>query len=520
MEGNWNKWFPDGNRSEEIKPAEVVLQNAQRFLNDRLPKLGRKVRGEFNAIVCYNKSSDESREESEENLVKYINSLSLKQLSDYVDFTTNKMSAAGEELNQKRSRGFRRRANQLQDFAIAFNRFLQAYSGIVSIMQNADAQYGNVAFAALSLLFATVKAKAEAEASIQACILHISDRMPDYRIYERIYPDRDLGSMLSEAYRSVILFAREVTIYFQAHGAVRYMRQFTRVAEFQIREKEMRENSDRISTRCSVLLAQKIDDLTTENKILHDRADQAIIKEIAKSLNLKNYQTEQMRRELREDQHILNHEFGSDRRRQKMNSQRFLATTHGQYWEGPGRVLLLLFGRNEMSSSTAHSWLSPVATELAERHFQQNNSAAYDRGNKDSTLELTLSRLIFQLLESNPTIIRRAEDYREIESQISRNEDRSERVEGLRMALLRIINRCNGRVYIILNRPELCEAQPEESCTEYITTMISLAKESTAELKIMIVVKSEFWDFEKNRRGIDGVDLEIFREVRLDQGLS
>ncbi|KAJ2991767.1 hypothetical protein NUW58_g2399 [Xylaria curta] len=473
MEGNWNKWFPDGNRSEEIKPAEGVLQNAQRFLNDQLPKLGRKARGEFNAIICYNKSSDELRKEREENPVQYINSLSLEQLSGYVNFTTNEMRDAGEELNQKRSSGFRKRANQLQDFAITFNRFLQAYSGIVSIVQNADSQYGNVAFAALSLLFATVKAKAEAEASIQACILHISDRMPDYKVYGRIYPDRDLGLMLSEAYRGIILFAREVTIYFQAHGAV-----------------------------------------------LHDREDERVIREIAKTLNLRDYRTKQMRKELGEDQHILNHEFGSDRRRQKMNAQHFLATTHGQYWERPGRVLLLLFGRNEISSSTTHSWLSPVATELAEGHFKANNSAAYDRGNKYSTLELTLSRLILQLLERNPTIIRQAEDYREIESQISQNGDHSERVEGLRMALLRIINRCNGCVYIILNRPELCEAQPEESCTEFITTMISLVKEATAELKIMIVVKSEFWDFQSNRRGIDGVDLEIFREVRLDQGLS
>ncbi|RWA11930.1 hypothetical protein EKO27_g3175 [Xylaria grammica] len=473
MAGNWNKWFPDGNKSKEIKPAEGVLQNAQHFLNDWLPKLGGKARGEFNAIICYNKSSDESRKKREENLVEYINSLSLEQLLGYVDFTTSKMRDAGQELNRRRSGGFHKRANQLQDFAITFNRFLHAYSGIVSIMQNADLLYGNVAFAALSLLFATMKAKAEAEASIQACILHISDRIPDYKVYERIYPDRDLGLMLSEAYRGVILFAREVTIYFQAPGAV-----------------------------------------------LQDRQDETVIRGIAKALNIQNYRTKQMRRELGEDQHILNHEFGSDRRRQKMNARHFLTTTHGQYWERPGTVLLLLCGRNEISSSTTHSWLSPVATELAERHFQANDLAAYDRGNLSSTLELTLSRLILQLLERNPTIIRRAEDYREIESQISQNGDHSERIEGLRMALVRIINRCNSCVYIILNRPELCEAQPEESCTEYITTMISLVKEATAELKVMIVIKSELWDFEKNRRGIDGVDLEVFRKVRLDQGLS
>ncbi|KAI1753929.1 hypothetical protein F4782DRAFT_528859 [Xylaria castorea] len=520
MEASWNKWFPESDRSDEIKPAKGVLQDAQDFLNERLPKLGENVRSELNAIICHNQRLVVSTLEKEEDLVKYINSIPLEQLSSYVDFRVSQMRGAGEELNQKRSSGFHRRTKRLQDFAVTFSRFLQAYSGIVGIVQNADSQYGNVASATLSLLFATLKVKAEAEESIHTCILHISDRMPDFRVYQRIYPDRDLGLMLSEAYRGIILFAREVTVYFQAHGFVRYMRHFTGVAEFQLMEMEIRENSNRISTRCGVLLAQKIDRLTKDNQMLHDREDERVIREMAKALNLQDYRAEGMRKQLMEDQHILRHQFGSDRRRQKMDARRFLSTTDGQYWENPGRILLLLFGRNEISSSTTHSWLSLVAAELAEGHLQVNNSAAYERCNKSSTLELTLSRLIFQLLERNPALVRRAEDFREIDSQISRNGDHFKRVEALRMALLRIINLCDSRVYIILNRPELCESQPEESCTEFITTMLSLVKEAKTELKIMIVVKSELWDVEKNRKGINGVDLEIFHEVRLDQGLA
>ncbi|KAI0490381.1 hypothetical protein F4859DRAFT_508183 [Xylaria cf. heliscus] len=520
MERNWKEWFPEGNRSKEIEPAEGVLHGAQQFLDEWLPKLGKGVRSELNAIIRYNKSSEESTWEREENLTKYINSLSLEQLSGYVDFQMNQMGDAGEELNQKRSGGFHRRAAQLQDFAVTFDRFLRAYSGIVTIVQNADSMYGNVAFATLSLLFSTVKVKAEAEESIHACILHISDRMPDFRVYARIYPDSELGLMLSKAYRGIILFAREVTIYFQAHGFVRYMRHFNRMTEFQLMEKEMRENSKRISERCSVLLAERIDCLVKENQTLHEREDERVIREMAKTLNLQNYRTEHMRKELRDDQDILKHQFGSDRRRQKIDAQHFLSTADGQYWETPGRILLLLFGRNEISSNTAQSWLSLIPTELAERHFQANNFAAYDRGSKSSTLELTLSRLIFQLLERNPSLVRRAQDFREIESQISRDGDHDERIEGLRMALLRIINLCDGRVYIILNRPELCEAQPEESCTEYITTMLSLVKEAKTELKIMVVVRTELWDFEKNRKGIRGIDLGLFRGVRLDQGRS
>lgn len=153
------------------------------------------------------------------------------------------MGDAGEELSRRRSRGFHKRTARLQDLTVTFSHFLRAYSGVVSIVQNADAQFGNVAFAAFSLLFAvsisgnhvslgadlltavqsqTLKAKAEEEASIQSCILHISDRMPDFEVYKRIYPDPQLGLMLSEAYRDIIIFARDVTIYFQGPGSRQY----------------------------------------------------------------------------------------------------------------------------------------------------------------------------------------------------------------------------------------------------------------------------------------------------------
>ncbi|KAI0969445.1 hypothetical protein F4678DRAFT_463703 [Xylaria arbuscula] len=524
MADGWSsKWFPDGNASEEIKPAKVALQGAQSFLHDLLPKLGVRVRSEFNSIISYNKSSLESRNDNEEDLIEHINSLPLEQLSNYVEFRVSEMNDAGEELIQKRSRGFRKRAAQLQDFAVTFNQFLKAYSGIVSIVQSADSQFGNVAFAALSLLFATVKAKAEAEASIQSCILYISERMPDFEIYKRIYPDQKLGLMLSEAYRGIIIFARKVTIYFQDHGFVRYMRQFSRVAEFQNMEKEMRETSNRISEKCSVLLAEKIDHLVKDNKILQTRENERVVSEMVKALKLQSYRTENMHEELKEEQLVLRHQSKSNRRLQKMDARIFLDTPDGQHWKRPERALMLLFGRNEISSSSNHSWLSLVATELAEDHIEANDLIAYECVNGDGTLERTLSRLIFQFLKNYPAVIERAEDYREIESQIGRNREdceRDERIEGLGKALLRIIDRCNSRVYIILNRPELCEAQSEESCTEYIATMLSLVRDTRAELKVMIVVRSEFWNFERNKDEFRRFDSDIFHKVRMDQGRS
>ncbi|KAI1357312.1 hypothetical protein F5Y08DRAFT_324569 [Xylaria arbuscula] len=509
--------------SQEIRPARGALEGAQDFLSNLLPRLGAKVRIEFDSIINHNKGSRKSGKESEEELIRYINSLPFEQLSNYMNFRMNEMRSAGDALSQRRSRGFHKGATRLQDLTVTFNQFLRAYSGVVSIVQNADAQFGNVAFAALSLLFATLKAKAEEEASIQSCMLHISDRMPDFEVYSRIYPDPKLGLMLSEAYRDVIIFARKATIYFQAHGSVRYLRQFRRVAEFQLMEKQMRDTSNRISEKCNVLLAEKIDHLANENKMLLDRENERVIREMVKSLKLEDYRTEDMHRNLEEEQLILRHQSGSNRRLQRMDAQHFLDTIDGQRWEHPGRVLMLLFGRNEKSSSSNHSWLSLVATELAEKHFKAGDSIAYESLDRGSTLQRTLSRLIFQLLERNPALVQQAEDYREIQSQIDLNGKPYERdsvVEGLRKALIRIIDRHNSPVYIILNRLELCEMQSEESCTEYLATMLSLARDTRKELKVMIIVKSELWDFKKNENEFRSFEGEMFCKVRMDQGRS
>ncbi|KAI0535507.1 hypothetical protein GGR58DRAFT_515340 [Xylaria digitata] len=391
------------------------LNSAQKFLHNLLPKLEEKVRNKFDSIISYNKSSGESIKE--------------------------------------RSKGFYKRAVQFQNLIVIFSYFFKTYSGV----------FGNVVFAALFLLFATVKAKAEAEAFIQLCILYISNRMPDLKMYKRIYFNLELGCMLLETYSSIVIFAQKATIYFQAHGFIRYMH-----------------TSNRISEKCSVLLAEKINHFAKNNKMIRKT----------------------------EKQFIFRHESTNNKRLQKVDAQHFLNTAEKQYWKLPGRILMVFFGRNKNSSSS-------------NQHFEADDFVAYESVSRDSTLERTLLRLIFQLLEKAPAVVERAEDYGEIESQIAQNKEhcnKDEGIKGLCKALLHIIDCCNSCVYIILNRPELCEAQSEKSCTKYIATMLSLVKNTQTDLKIMVVVRNERWDFEKNKDKFRRFDREIFHKVRMDQG--
>lgn len=257
---------------------------------------------------------------------------------------------------------------------------------------------------------------------------------------------------------------------------------------------------------------------TTNSRIeFYNRENVKLIIAMRKTLQLDGYRTEHIRKDLKEYGNLLQNQFKNDRRREKMDLRKFLDTETGKDWEGTGSMLLLLFGRNETGIGTHHSWLSPVAVELAETLFDSGDPVAYEGCRKSSTLEVGISRLIYQLLERNPALIKRAIDFQEIESQLSQTGDEEEKLEALRLALLRIINLHDQRIYIILDRPDVCSG----SCLQYITMMLSLVKDATKELKIMIVQRSEIWDAEKHKRDIDtrGFDLSKFRRICMNQNL-
>jgi hypothetical protein len=222
-----------------------------------------------------------------------------------------------------------------------------------------------------------------------------------------------------------------------------------------------------------------------------------------------------MREDLREYRRVLASCFDADRHREKLTLSDFLLTSCGKDWESKGSLLLILFGRNEVGISTvSHSWLSPVAVDLVESLLDSGHTVVYEICTKSSTLIGLMSRLIYQLLEKNPSVIRQAEDFQHIESKVSLSGTRSDKVKALGKALLHIINLHQNQVSIVLNRPELCE---EGSPVEYIESMLSLVKDAKTHLKIMIVQRSEMWDVEENEIDTQGVHLTMFRKVRLDQ---
>ena len=148
---------------------------------------------------------------------------------------------------------------------------------------------------------------------------------------------------------------------------------------------------------------------------------------------------------------------------------------------------------------------------MTQNLLNENRRVAFDLCDDTSTLEGVLSRLIFQLLNQNPTVVREASNWNEIELSVSLQGD--DKRKGLCAALLKIVNLQSDRVFIVLNRPDLSK---EDSAYEYLEIMLELAEKTTAELKVMIVQRAEFWDFESDLRRM-GTRRNILHAMRRDQ---
>lgn len=58
----------------------------------------------------------------------------------------------------------------------------------------------------------------KAEESLKSCLGRITDALPNLEVYRSVYPDPELGQSLSKAYKEIIFFGREATLYFLGSG--------------------------------------------------------------------------------------------------------------------------------------------------------------------------------------------------------------------------------------------------------------------------------------------------------------
>jgi hypothetical protein len=222
-----------------------------------------------------------------------------------------------------------------------------------------------------------------------------------------------------------------------------------------------------------------------------------MIVNLRKSLGLELYRKTELRETLEQYRNLLAYRF-DDLLISKMGMADLLAYNVGRCWHEPGSFVFMLSGRNEAGYSMENeSWLSPVAVKLVQSALEIRRMIKFELCAESSTLALSLSYLVFQLLEHNPEVVRRTEDWYNSESLIERFD--SGDVMPLSEALLKIVDLQKEPVCIVLGRLDLTE---EDSMKTYASTLLQLVERTKDDLKVLFVYQTELWDLEKNKAGL------------------
>lgn len=108
----------------------------------KLPKLRREIASELSSMVPTHRLSWKQERQSQQDLLRLLDSTSFEDLlscvSSCTDPSLEALQRAESGLRSKRTEGIRKYSTKFQEFAKTFEQFLNAYSGIVNIMNSAD----------------------------------------------------------------------------------------------------------------------------------------------------------------------------------------------------------------------------------------------------------------------------------------------------------------------------------------------------------------------------------------------
>ena len=218
-----------------------------------------------------------------------------------------------------------------------------------------------------------------------------------------------------------------------------------------------------------------------------------------------------------------------------------------KHWRAARSSLLVLHGSNHPSvPNISQSWLSLAAMDLVNNLLNDDvpgGIVCWHICSNTETLEYALSQVMSQLMGSNPTVLRRESTQQLIESSLvpPRDSDdsgddeeeeesehasrtravRSQRkvLEGRLDAMAAFIRRCRGRpVYLVIDRPEQCTNASDGNMWRFVRRMLQLVTgtassnsesgdESGVELRVLMVVRKEFWNVEDRISSLAGSEL-------------
>ncbi|KAI4142990.1 MAG: hypothetical protein L6R39_004752 [Caloplaca ligustica] len=451
-------------------------------------------------------------------------------------------------------------------FASNFASFLQAYSGIVEIMQGADQQYGGAAYATLSLLLIVGVNKQRKEERIDATLLDLQREFLRIQILKDIHPTERMKTSIADAYRLGIEFAREATRYYSRSSSRRVLEAFTKppslgideriaaIAAAMIKIDTERDDSD--SQRLSEV-QQQVEEVQkhVEEVQQHIEEVQQHVEEVQQHVEEVQRGVDDVRKSLRDSQVQLETErlgtlrrkyllgkpdpqmvleqyssnlkeaFKNPGRLRNLNIDQILDDNAFARWENANASSMILLHGTTAIKKGDYSWISPAVSRLIARYRDQHKSVFFHLCHdsafmeQDTPLQVIFSSLIYQFLEANPSVLHETSMYQELCSKFSDAEQNASPAQTALDVLKKLLDML-PETYLLLDRVDRIKGK----ASSFMGLLVKLIRESRGKTKILLVASSNLQVHPEGKMTVDLLESveedlgpERFLRLRLDQ---
>ncbi|OAP62731.1 hypothetical protein AYL99_01958 [Fonsecaea erecta] len=441
-----------------------------------------------------------------------------------------------------RQTGSRRYGAAFQVFITRFSNFLTAYSGIVEVVKNASAPYGNLAYGTLSLLLIVVVNKNGNDEKIAKALAELEYSFPRLNLLSDIYPEPQIEKLVAEAYRDMVDFARKAVLYYMSTS----MRLLAagdpqQELEFKMSIEGLRHKLVEVNLESTVLLHRRAKYIEEQNeRLLRGNKELKHQMKVIEDLNIDlRMQLDRLRRTLEEEQGqrdrkelanfraLLNVPETSDHTNIQSCKRNLAGAFPVLLGASPGKIarwysqltpdilnnaesyriwldsdhscLLLLGGTSLMegrSNISTCSWLSPAAIYVAEQQLSENRHVAFycchpQMLSQRCGVQEAILSLVCQVAGWKPDMLRQNPSFLSLAQSMTWKDADDDVLNAMFKMLSDLLTELRPQrpVYIILDRADQCEYQS----FQLVRKLMEVIQKARDMVKILVVMDSALW---------------------------
>lgn len=447
---------------------------------------------------------------------QFVQAADLDSLTRLVSDGINE--ATGRQENHARNQQIMGRVGKATlAFANNFSSFLQAYSGIVEIMQGADQQYGGVAYSALSLLLIVAVNKQRKEEHINTALLVLQREFSRAKVLQEVHSSDSMKTYIADAYKLGIEFAREVTLYFSRPTYRRVLEAITKPPQLDIDLKiaaitkaitEIEKERATLDSQRLFQVQRRIEEVKNGVDKVSDGVDE--VRNGVETSHMQNERRllgllkEKLFVQKNRDHNDLLAQYSSEvgaafrniQRLQTFNFDRLMQEESYSAWNhSSASGMMLLHGRTALTK-TDYSWLSPAIFQLIAQCRAQKRLVIFHLCQDQAFMEKNipahalLSSLISQLLDARISILRDEGRYQEFSQRFSDPDWRAPQSKMPFAVLHELLDLSREDVHIVLDRVDRIKGDAHG----FMNSLATLIKDCKSKIRIFLVSSSNGYE--------------------------